>query len=86
VLAELLANGGGDAGAIAREKGFEAMDTSALDTLVGQVIADNADSWASFEGGNDKAMGALVGAAMKASRGKADGKAVTAALRARRPS
>ncbi|MEJ7720654.1 MAG: sigma factor [Ilumatobacteraceae bacterium] len=27
VLAELLANGGGDAGAIAREKGFEAMDT-----------------------------------------------------------
>ncbi|MDQ3312944.1 MAG: Asp-tRNA(Asn)/Glu-tRNA(Gln) amidotransferase subunit GatB, partial [Actinomycetota bacterium] len=86
VLAELLANGGGDAGAIARERGFEAMDTSALDTLVGQVIADNADTWDSFEAGNDKAMGALVGAAMKLSKGKADGKAVTAALRARRSS
>ncbi|MBA3803197.1 MAG: Asp-tRNA(Asn)/Glu-tRNA(Gln) amidotransferase subunit GatB [Acidimicrobiia bacterium] len=86
VLAEMLANSGGDAGAIARERGFEAMDTSALDTLVGQVIADNADTWDSFEAGNDKAMGALVGAAMKLSKGKADGKAVTAALRSRRPS
>ena len=38
-----------------------------------------------FRAGEGKAMGALVGAVMKASRGKADGKAVTALLNARKP-
>ena len=33
VLAELVANGGGDAAAIAKARGFEAMDTSALESL-----------------------------------------------------
>ena len=32
ILAELVANGGGDAAAIAAAKGFEALDTSALET------------------------------------------------------
>ncbi len=35
-------------------------------------------------GGDDKALGALVGEVMRATKGKADGKAVTAALAARR--
>ena len=85
VLAELVANGGGDAAAIAAAKGFAAMDIGALESLVDHVIADNAGAWAKFAGGEDKAMGALVGAAMKASKGQADGAAVTALLRARRP-
>ena len=84
VLAELVANGGGDAAAIAAAKGFEAMDDGALDALVDQAIADNAAAWAKFGGGEGKAMGALVGAVMKASKGKADGKAVTALLNARK--
>jgi aspartyl-tRNA(Asn)/glutamyl-tRNA(Gln) amidotransferase subunit B len=84
ILAEIIAAGGGDAAAIAAAKGFEAMDSSVLDSLVDQVIAENADAWAKYSGGEDKALGALVGAAMKASKGKADGKAVTAALQARR--
>jgi aspartyl-tRNA(Asn)/glutamyl-tRNA(Gln) amidotransferase subunit B len=84
VLAELVANGGGDAAAIAAAKGFEAMDTSALDSLVDAAIAANPDVWAKFVGGEGKAMGALVGAVMKASKGQADGKAVTAALNARK--
>ena len=84
VLAELVANGGGDAAAIAAAKGFEAMDTGALDGLVDRAIADLPDVWAKFAGGEGKAMGALVGAVMKASRGQADGKAVTALLTARR--
>ncbi|MEO5901661.1 MAG: Asp-tRNA(Asn)/Glu-tRNA(Gln) amidotransferase subunit GatB [Ilumatobacteraceae bacterium] len=84
VLAELVANGGGDAVAIAAAKGFEALDTGALDSLVDQAIAANQDVWAKFVGGEGKAMGALVGAVMKASKGKADGKAVTALLNARK--
>ncbi len=84
ILAEIVTNGGGDAAAIAKTKGFEAMDTSALEAMVDQVIADNAGAWAKYCAGEDKAMGALVGAAMKASQGKADGKLVTALLQARR--
>ena len=83
VLAELVANGGGDAAAIAKERGFEAMDTSALETLVDEAIAANAGAWDKFRAGEDKALGALVGAVMKASQGQADGAAVTALLRQR---
>jgi aspartyl-tRNA(Asn)/glutamyl-tRNA(Gln) amidotransferase subunit B len=80
ILAEILANGGGDAAAIAQAKGFEALDTSALESVVDQVIAEQADAWAKFCAGDGKAMGAIVGAVMKATQGKADGKLVTALL------
>jgi aspartyl-tRNA(Asn)/glutamyl-tRNA(Gln) amidotransferase subunit B len=80
ILAEIIANGGGDAAAIAAAKGFEALDTSALETVVDQVIAEQADAWAKFCAGDGKAMGAIVGAVMKATQGKADGKIVTALL------
>ncbi|MGA1509095.1 MAG: Asp-tRNA(Asn)/Glu-tRNA(Gln) amidotransferase subunit GatB, partial [Ilumatobacteraceae bacterium] len=86
VLAEIVEAGGGDATAIASAKGFEAMDTSELEAMVDDVIASNADAWAKYCGGEDKAMGALVGAIMKSSKGKADGKAVTALLQAKRGS
>jgi aspartyl-tRNA(Asn)/glutamyl-tRNA(Gln) amidotransferase subunit B len=84
VLAEIVANGGGDAVAIAAAKGFEAMDNSALEAIVDQVIAEQAEAWSKYCGGEQKAMGALVGAIMKASQGKADGKAVTALLLAKK--
>jgi Asp-tRNA(Asn)/Glu-tRNA(Gln) amidotransferase B subunit len=84
VLAELVADGGGDAAAIARAKGFEAMDAAALDALVDAAIEANAAAWEKYRAGEDKAVGALVGAVMKASKGQADGAAVTAALRSRR--
>ena len=86
VLAEIVEAGGDDATAIAAAKGFEAMDTSELEAMVDDVIASNADAWAKYCGGEDKAMGALVGAIMKSSKGKADGKAVTALLQAKRGS
>jgi aspartyl-tRNA(Asn)/glutamyl-tRNA(Gln) amidotransferase subunit B len=86
VLAEIVEAGGGDATAIASAKGFEAMDTGELEAMVDDVIASNADAWAKYCGGEDKAMGALVGAIMKSSKGKADGKAVTALLQAKRGS
>ncbi|MBA3604672.1 MAG: Asp-tRNA(Asn)/Glu-tRNA(Gln) amidotransferase subunit GatB [Acidimicrobiia bacterium] len=84
VLADMVAGGGGDPAAIAAAKGFEAMDTSALEALVDEAITSHAAVWAKFQAGEDKAVGALVGAVMKASRGQADGAAVTALLRAKR--
>jgi aspartyl-tRNA(Asn)/glutamyl-tRNA(Gln) amidotransferase subunit B len=83
VLAEMVA-GGGDPVAIAAAKGFEAMDSGALEALVDQAIADLPDVWAKYCAGEGKAAGALVGAIMKASKGQADGKAVTALLLARK--
>ena len=84
VLAEIVANGGGDAEAIAAAKGFEAMDTSDLEAMVDDAIAALPDAWAKYCAGEAKAVGALVGAVMKASKGQADGKAVTSVLEARR--
>jgi aspartyl-tRNA(Asn)/glutamyl-tRNA(Gln) amidotransferase subunit B len=84
VVAELITSGG-DPAAIAAAKGFEALDTGALGPLVDQAIAENGEAWAKFCAGEGKAMGALVGAVMKLSQGKADGKAVTALLNQRRP-
>ncbi len=84
VLAELIADGGGDAEAVAAAKGFQAMDAAALEALVDDAIAANEPAWTKFAAGEDRAIGALVGAVMKASRGQADGAAVTALLRTRR--
>ena len=86
VLAEIVAHGGGNAERIAAEKGFEAMDTSALEAMVDEVINTQADAWAKYCAGEEKAMGALVGSIMKISKGKADGKAVTALLQSKRQS
>ncbi len=84
VLADLVAAGGGDARAIAATHGFEALETSELDRFVDEAIAADPDAWAKFCAGEPKAMGALVGYVMKASKGQADGKAVTALLQSRR--
>jgi len=86
ILADIVQAGGGDAAALAAARGFEAMDESALEGLVDQVIASQSEAWSKFCAGEDKAMGALVGAVMKASQGKADGKAVTALLVSKRTS
>jgi aspartyl-tRNA(Asn)/glutamyl-tRNA(Gln) amidotransferase subunit B len=84
ILSEILANGGGDAAAIAAAKGYEAIDTGALESAVDQAIAAQPDAWAKFCAGDAKAMGAIVGAVMKATQGKADGKIVTALLNQKR--
>ena len=86
VLADLVANGGGDPAAMAATRGFEAMDHSALEALVDQAITEQSAAWAKYMSGDPKALGAVVGAVMKASQGKADGKAVNAIIQARRAS
>ncbi len=59
--------------AIVEEQGLaQISDDSALQALVKQVVADNADSLARYLAGNEKLIGFFVGQAMKASQGKAN--------------
>ncbi len=82
VIGELLEHGG-DPVAIAASKGFEALDTTVLEGLVDELIAANPAEFERLRSGDPKVGGFFVGAAMKRSGGKADGKAVTALLRAK---
>jgi aspartyl-tRNA(Asn)/glutamyl-tRNA(Gln) amidotransferase subunit B len=85
VLGEIVAAGGdGDPAAIAAAKGFEALGADVLAAALDAAIAAQPDAWAKYLAGDDRVAGAFVGAVMKATRGQADGKAVTALLQARR--
>jgi aspartyl-tRNA(Asn)/glutamyl-tRNA(Gln) amidotransferase subunit B len=81
VLTDLLADGGGDPEAIARAKGFEAMSTDSLASVVGEIVAANPAEWGKYVAGDDKLVQFFVGQVMKSTKGKADGKAVSAELR-----
>ena len=80
VLAEMLENGGPPA-EIARHKGFEALDTDSLAGVVAGVVAAHPDEWQRYRAGEDKLVGFFTGKVMKATNGRADGKAVAAELR-----
>jgi aspartyl-tRNA(Asn)/glutamyl-tRNA(Gln) amidotransferase subunit B len=82
VLQELLARGG-DPVAVAASKGFEALGNDAAESLVDQLIAAHPAEFERMKGGDPKIAGFFVGAAMKATGGKADGKVITALLRSR---
>ncbi|MFM8722106.1 MAG: Asp-tRNA(Asn)/Glu-tRNA(Gln) amidotransferase subunit GatB [Acidimicrobiaceae bacterium] len=84
LLTDLIEAGGGDVVAMAAKHGFEALDTGALEAMVDAAIAAEPGAWQKYCAGEEKALGALVGAIMKSSKGKADGKAVTALLQSKR--
>jgi aspartyl-tRNA(Asn)/glutamyl-tRNA(Gln) amidotransferase subunit B len=84
LLTDLIDAGGGDVVAMAAKRGFEALDTGALESMVDAAIAAEPGAWQKYCAGEEKALGALVGAIMKSSKGKADGKAVTAILQSKR--
>ena len=84
VLAELVAAGGGDPVSIAAARGFESLSDDSLRDVVGQLIEANPGEWGRFCEGEDKLAGFFTGQVMKATGGKADGKAVAAELRRRR--
>ena len=84
LLTDLIEAGGGDVVAMATKRGFEALDTGALEAMVDAAIAAEPGAWQKYCDGEEKALGALVGAIMKSSKGKADGKAVTAILQSKR--
>ena len=81
VLVELLAAGGGDPAAIAAQRGFEALSESSLSAVVRELVEANPGEWARFCAGEDKLAGFFTGQVMRATQGKADGKAIAAELR-----
>ena len=85
VLSELLSDPHGDPAAIADRLGFVAMDDGALDAVLEAAIADHASEWQRYCDGDDKLAQFFVGKVMAATKGKANGKAVIAAIAARRP-
>jgi len=58
-------------------------DSGALEKIIDEVIAANADNVAQYKAGKDKAFNALVGQVMKASKGKANPAQVNELLKTR---
>jgi aspartyl-tRNA(Asn)/glutamyl-tRNA(Gln) amidotransferase subunit B len=82
VFDALWTNDGDNVDAIIEAKGLKQMnDTGALEKIVDDVIAANAKNVTEFKAGNEKALNALVGQIMKASKGKANPQQVNALLR-----
>jgi len=69
---------------IIEEHGLKQMnDSGELEKIVDEVIVTNAKNVAEFKAGNEKALNALVGQIMKASKGKANPQQVNELLRAK---
>ena len=84
VFDALWTGAGGAVDDIIAAEGLKQMnDAGALDAIVDEVLAANPKSVEEFRAGKEKALNALVGQVMKASRGKANPAQVNAALRAR---
>jgi aspartyl-tRNA(Asn)/glutamyl-tRNA(Gln) amidotransferase subunit B len=83
LLAELYLDGG-DPAALVTERGLgQVGDADELGNLITDAIAANPKAAEDFRGGRDAALQALVGHVMKATRGRADARLVTALLRER---
>ncbi len=83
VLSVLVADGG-DPTIVAADLGFEAMDIGEMEALVDRLIAEHPDDWEAFTAGDEqerkKKAGFFVGQVMKATSGRADGRAVNELL------
>jgi aspartyl-tRNA(Asn)/glutamyl-tRNA(Gln) amidotransferase subunit B len=82
VLAVLVRDGGEPA-AIVERLDLGASDSGELEAIVEQAIGDQPDAAAKVKAGEGKAIGAIVGAVMRETRGKADGGEVTLLIRAK---
>ncbi len=67
---------------VVKEKGLvQVTDTGAIETVIDEVLAENADSVAAYRSGKDKLFGFFVGQVMKKSQGKANPGAVNDLLK-----
>ena len=82
VAGVIEARGAHTPAAVAKARGLEQVsDEGELRGIVEQVVADNASTVEDIRSGNDKAIGALVGQVMKATRGQADPRTTNELLR-----
>ncbi|MDQ3936226.1 MAG: Asp-tRNA(Asn)/Glu-tRNA(Gln) amidotransferase subunit GatB [Actinomycetota bacterium] len=79
----VLAEQGGDPEAIAGERGLGMAAEDELSAIVDRAIEQNADAVEKIRGGADKAIGAIVGAVMRETKGRADGGEVQRMIRER---
>jgi len=78
----LMVETGKDAATVVDEKGMrQVTDTGAIEAVIDQVMAANADKVAEYRSGKDKLFGFFVGQTMKASGGKANPAAVNELLK-----
>ena len=81
---EAMWNGEGSADEVIESKGLKQIsDSSAIEAMVDEVIANNPGQFAELKGGKEKMMGFFVGQVMKASGGKANPGQVNAIMRKR---
>lgn len=82
VFEALWSGEGGSADEIIDKQGLKQItDTGAIEALIDEVLAANAAMVAEFKSGKEKAFNALVGQAMKATKGKANPQQVNELLR-----
>jgi aspartyl-tRNA(Asn)/glutamyl-tRNA(Gln) amidotransferase subunit B len=82
VFEALWTGEGTDVDAVIEAQGLKQMnDSGALEAILDAVLAANAKSVEDFRAGKEKAFGALVGQAMKATKGKANPAQVNALLK-----
>lgn len=75
-------NGEGDADTVIDNKGLKQItDTGAIEAIIDEIIAANPRQTEEYRAGKDKLFGFFVGAAMKASKGKANPDQVNAILK-----
>lgn len=79
---DFMVETGKDAASIVEEKGLKQVtDTGAIEKVIDDVMAANADKVAEYRSGKDKLFGFFVGQVMKASGGKANPAAVNELLK-----
>jgi aspartyl-tRNA(Asn)/glutamyl-tRNA(Gln) amidotransferase subunit B len=81
VLATLVAEGGDPATIVEREGLAQISDTGELESIVAAAVEANPKAAEQIKAGNAKAIGAIVGAVMKETKGRADGGEVNRLIR-----
>lgn len=81
VLAELVAKGGDPAAIVERDGLAQISDSGELAAIVAAAVEANSEAAAQIRAGNEKAIGAIVGAVMKRTKGRADGAEVNRLIR-----
>ena len=73
VLATLVEQGGDPASIVEREGLAQISDSGELESIVAAAVEANPEAAEQIRSGNQKAIGAIVGAVMKETKGRADG-------------
>ena len=81
VLTALVAEGGDPAAIVERESLAQISDSGALESVVAAAVEANPEAAEQVRAGNQKAIGAIVGAVMKETKGRADGGEVNRLIR-----